>query len=55
MSLLYTSNGGIASFGIPSDAPGHSEAMNAAFAGVVYVAAGLSALTAIIGMLFLRK
>ncbi|MBD3662954.1 MFS transporter [Sulfitobacter sp. TSTF-M16] len=55
VSLLYTSNGGIASFGIPSDAPGHSEAMNAAFAGVVYVAAGLSALTAIIGMLFLRK
>lgn len=54
VSLLYIRAGGTESFGIPSDAPGHSAAMNLAFAGIAYVAAGLCAVTALIGAVFVR-
>lgn len=42
-AVVYAAAGGPSSFGEPSAAPGHAEAMNAAFAAVAYVCAALSA------------
>jgi MFS family permease len=55
VAALYTGAGGAASFGVPSDTPGHVEAMNAAFAGLAYIAAGLCAISAVIAGLALRR
>lgn len=49
----YREAGGMASFGIPSDTPGHAAAMDAAFAQVAWWAAGLAlaaALVALVGI-----
>lgn len=52
VSLIYARAGGSASFGVPSETAGHVAAMNAGFAGVAFVSAGLCALTALIGAVF---
>ena len=42
-ALIYAGAGGPATFGQPSDAPGHAEAMNAALRAVAYACAALCA------------
>ena len=51
VAALYSSAGGTASFGVPSDSVGHAQAMTTAFAGLAWLATGLSVLSAALGWL----
>jgi EmrB/QacA subfamily drug resistance transporter len=48
---LYTGAGGQGSFGVPSDTPGHAEAMTVAFQGLAFMAAGLAGIGALTAFL----
>ncbi|SLN17614.1 MFS transporter [Roseisalinus antarcticus] len=48
VSRAYAAAGGPLSYGIPSDAEGHAQAMVAAFASVAWIAAGLAALSSLV-------
>lgn len=50
----YAAAGGIGSFGIASDLPGHAAAMTTAFQGLAWLAAGLSASGAVLAWAGLR-
>ena len=52
-AIVYGAAGGPAAFGLPSDAPGHAEAMSAALRVIAYACAGLAAAasaTALLGI-----
>ncbi|MEL6564550.1 MAG: MFS transporter [Pseudomonadota bacterium] len=49
VSAQYVGAGGTASFGVESDAAGHAEAMTRAFAGLAWIAAALSVISAGLG------
>lgn len=53
-AAVYAAAGGTQSFGEPADAAGHGAAMNAGFAAVAWVTAGLSALSALVAWLGIR-
>jgi EmrB/QacA subfamily drug resistance transporter len=55
VTALYLGAGGTESFGMPSDSPGHATAMNAAFQGLAWVAAGLCLLSAVIAVVGVRR
>lgn len=55
VSIVYEAAGGGASYGIGSDAPQHELASIAAFSAVAWVSAGLSALSAVLAILFIRQ
>lgn len=48
ITISYVAAGGTESFGVASDAAGHTTAMSAAFAIAAWVAAGLSAISAVV-------
>ncbi|SDF87782.1 MFS transporter [Sulfitobacter delicatus] len=52
---LYARAGGVASFGLPSDSAGHVAAMNNAFAGLAYLAAGLCLASAAVAFFGIRQ
>ena len=54
VASVYAGSDGPASYGIASDQPGHAAAMNAAFATLAWITAGLAALSALIAGLGLR-
>lgn len=51
----YAAAGGAASFGAASDAIGHATASNAAFTRIAWITAGLSAASAVVAFLGIRK
>tara|TARA_R110002049_G_scaffold10127_2_gene50270 strand:+ start:65757 stop:67229 length:1473 start_codon:yes stop_codon:yes gene_type:complete len=55
VASLYAGAGGRASFGVLSDSANHGMAMNHAFAGLAYLAAGLCTLSALIAVVGLSK
>ncbi|KAA9008970.1 MFS transporter [Histidinibacterium aquaticum] len=54
VSRAYAASGGPASYGIPSERPGHVGAMIEAFASVAWTSAALSAISAVVAVMGIR-